>query len=314
MLVLCRVSALVCAVSLTSVVADIISDITGVETDEMSALQIKAEAFWKPILSAAEDVNMEKHLQLYADAEAVILGLPKENDYVRKALREALDHLKSADDVSFKQALASASVAKEKLDGPRDTTSIGFSFLTGGLSPKNFLKNALKRFIGGGRYPEKLVQHVQQRQADILPVLRGAADVSGNILSDCRLASKIGFDVRKYDIYNDGVPKTPKNADDVADRIIDAASETRSRFTRSITDLVNGITKDYEQKEENAGSTVTKASLHGLHAKIFAAQAQAKAKATVTASSNSIGVCIGCQKNGIGILLSSSATSQVVDL
>jgi len=32
---------------------------------------------------------------------------------------------------------------------------------------------------------------------------------------------------RKYDIYNKGVPKTPQAADDVADRIIDAAGETR---------------------------------------------------------------------------------------
>jgi len=254
------------------VAADIISDITTSSADEYRALEIKAESFWKPILSAAEDVNMEKHLQLYADTEAVIKGLPAENEYVRKTLREALDHLKKADDISFKQALNSARVAKEKLDGPFDTGSIGFSFMKGGHIG-SYMKSALKRFSGGGEYPEKLVEHVQRRQDDILPVLRGAADVTGNILSDCRLASKLSFDVRKYDIYNDNVPKTPQNADDIADRIVDAAGETRSRFTRSITDLVKGITKDFEEKQEDARVTVTKASLKGLHTMVAEAEA-----------------------------------------
>lgn len=272
--------------------ADIISDITSPETDEFSALQIKAEVFWKPILSAAEDVHMEKHLELYTDAEKVIEALPRENEYVRQTLREALDHLKRADDAAFKQSLSSARVAKEQLNAPFDTGGSGFSFLTGG---QNFLKSALKRFIGGGRYPEKLVEHVEKRQADILPVLRGAAGVTGSLLSDCRLASKKSFDVRKYDIYNKGVPKTPKIADDMADRIIDAAGETRGHFTKSITNLVKGITKDVEEKQEDPAVTVTKASLQGLHASIAKAEAKLPSK-------------------GKGILLSSSSASQLIDL
>lgn len=241
--------------------ADIISDITAPETDQSSALQLKAEIFWKPILSAGEDLNMEKHLEVYAEAEIVIKNLPAANEYVRQILREALDHLKRADDAAFQQALSSARLAREKLYAPVDGGS-SFSFLHGG---QNFLKSALKRFIGGGRYPERLVQHVEQRQADILPALRGAADVSGDILGECRLASKKGFDVRKYDIYNRGVPKTPQAADDMADKIIDAASETRRHFMRSITDLVNGITRDVEGQEEDPAVTVTKASLQTLH-------------------------------------------------
>jgi len=251
--------------------SDIISDITVSETDEFSALQIKAEVFWKPILNAAEDVKMEKHLELYADVEAGIKELPGENVYVRQTLQEALDHLKRADDTSFKQALASGRVAKEKLDAPSGTAGDSFSFLHGG---QNFLKAALRRFTGSGRYPEKLIEHVEQRQADILPVLRGAASVTGNILTDCRLASKKGFDVRKYDIYNKGVPKTPKTASDLADRIIDAAGETRHRFTSSITDLVKGITRDFEGQQESPAVTVTKASLQGLHESVAKAEAQ----------------------------------------
>jgi len=246
--------------------ADIISDITGNEGDEFSALQIKAELFWKPIKSAAEEVNMEKHLELHDDAEKVINDLPAENTYVRQVLREALDHLKRADDLAFKQALASSQLAKEKLDAPCDTNN-GFSFLSGGHFKVAF-KAALKHFVGGGRYSEKLVEHVEQRQADVLPVLRGGAGVTGNVLSDCRLASKKGFDVRKYDIYNRDVPKTPKVADDVADRIIDAAGETRRYFTKGIMDLVKGITRDVQEKQEDAAVTVTKASLQGFHSSI----------------------------------------------
>jgi len=270
-----RAVLLVLAPCVFPALADIISDITTSETDEFSALQVKAEIFWKPILKAAEDVKMEKHLQLYADAEIVIKDLPAVNDYVRQTLREALDHLKHADDVSFKQALVSANVAREKLDKPCDTSSDSFSFLHGG---QNFLKAALQRFIGGGRYPEKLVEHVEQRQADILPVLRGVADITGDILSDCRLASRKGFDVRKYDIYNRNVPKTPKTASDLADRIIEAAGETRHRFTSSITDLVKGITKDFQEKQEHPAVTMTKASLQGLHESVAKAEAQMPAK------------------------------------
>lgn len=270
-LTITRVALLALAAS--PVAADIISDITTSSADEFRALEVKAEAFWKPILSAAEDVKMEAHLKLYDDAEAVIKGLPAENEYVRKTLREALDHLKNADAVLFKQALNSARVAKEKLDGPCDISSVGLSFLNGGHIG-SYMKSALKRFSSGGEYSEKLVDHVQKRQDDILPVLRGAADVTGNILSDCRLASKLSFDIRKYDIYNDNVPKTPQNADDIADRIVDAASETRSRFTRSITDMVKGITKDFEEKHEDARVTVTKASLKGLHTMVAEAEAK----------------------------------------
>jgi len=288
MAVLCavQVAVLALAMSVQPLSADIISDITTSETDEFDALQIKVEMFWKPILSAAEDVQMEKHLVLYAHAEDVIKSLPAENKFARETLREALDHLKKADDASFKLALSSSQVATEKLDAPHDGSSSGFSFLTGG---QNFLQAALKRFIGGGQYSKKLLEHVQERQSDILPVLRGAAGATGNVLSDCRLASSKGFEVQKYDIYNDHVPKTPKIAKDLADRIIDAAGATRHRFMTSITDVVQGITKDEQEKHEDAAVTVTKASLRGLHRSVASAEAKISLKTSHVQFANLVG-------------------------
>jgi len=282
-----RIAVFLLATSMRPVVADIISDITTSDSDEFNALNIKAEMFWKPILAAAEDVKMEKHLALYAHAEDVIKSLPAENEYVRKTLRESLDHLKKADDASFKQAIASARVAKDKLETPRGSGAIGFSFLTGG-DRFSFLQTALKQFIGGSSYPEKLVEHVSERQADILPVLQGASGVAGNILSDSRLASSKGFDVMKYDIYNEGVPKTPKIAKDLADKIVDAAGETRHRFTKAITELANGIARDEQEKHEDASVTVTKASLRGLHVSVAKAEARISTKSSLLASAQII--------------------------
>jgi len=286
-----RATAVALAMSLQPVVADIISDITTSESDEYSALQVKAELFWKPIVSAAEDIQMERHFALYAHAEDVISSLPAENDYVHQTLRDALNHLKMADDASLNQALASSRLAQDQLDAPAGQGSSGFSFLTGGAIGSVW-KAALKRFVGGGSYPEKLMEHVGQRQDSILPVLRGAAGATGDVLSNCRLASKKSFDVRKYDIYNNGVPKTPQMAKDLADKIIEAAGHTRHQFTKSISDMVKGITRDEQEKHEDAAATVTKESLRGLHQSVAAAEAKIslsmKSQASILLSSSQL--------------------------
>mmetsp|Transcript_21284 Transcript_21284/g.37827 ORF Transcript_21284/g.37827 Transcript_21284/m.37827 type:complete len:299 (+) Transcript_21284:100-996(+) len=237
--------------------ADVISDLSTSEADEGRALEIKAEQFWKPLLLAAQDVKMEKHLALYKDVEHVIKELPTENDYVKQALSESLESLRNADSLLFKQALDSASIASSKLEIPTTSTG-GFSFLSGG---QDFLRRALRKLIDNGQYADQLAEHISDRQNDILPMLRGAAKISGNVLTDCRVASKKAFDVRKYDIYNRGVPKTPKEANAVAERLVDAAGETRSRFTKFITEAALSITRDVQGKQEPAAATVTKASL-----------------------------------------------------
>merc|ERR1719352_228538 len=149
-------------------------------------------------------------------------------------------------------------MAADKLSERPASGLSSFSFFTGG---QNFLRAALSKIMDGRGYSQRLVKHVEQRQGEILPLLRGAAESTGSLLSDCRLASKRSFDVRKYDIYNRGVAKTPKEANEVADRIIDAVKETRHLFTHSIIEAVNGITRDVQGQQEDASVTVTRASL-----------------------------------------------------
>lgn len=245
--------------SLSAVHADIISDITGSEADAEKALKIKAEQFWTPVLEAAESVHMEAHMALYDEATAALSELSSDHTYVREALQESLIRLRAADEAVFKQALLAKDVALEKLRlQPADSES--FSFLTGG---QNFLKAAVTRFVSGGsQYQPKLLRQVEQRQADVLPVLRGAADATGNVLQDCRLAAKRAFDLLKYDIYNRDVPKTPQRAKDVANRLVDASSETRRHFTKSIISAVNGITHDVLGRHDDASATVARDSVH----------------------------------------------------
>merc|ERR1719387_1714105 len=165
------------------------------------------------------------------------------------ALREALERLQRADKLVLAQAVRSSN------PGSPTPWDVAFSFLKGGQNP---LAQAVRRFVNGGQYSETLREQVKGRQADILPMLRDAASATGNVLEDCRLASKRSFDALKYDLYNKGVPKTPEEAKAVAYRIVDAAAQTRGRFTRYVTESVSSIARDVVGREEPAAATVTR--------------------------------------------------------
>jgi len=239
--------------------ADIISDLTTSSVDEKRALEIKAGQFWDGVLQASEDMNMEKHVSLYADAENVIASLPAENDYVRQALRESLTRLKRADETVLLQSVRTSQTASDSLASP--VTGDFFSFIKGG---QNFFAQAIKGFVDGGRYSEKLVRHVGERQGEILPVLQETKEITGNVLKDCRLASSRSFDALKYDIYNNDVPKTPENAKALSYRLVEAVGETRHKFMRFVTEAADSIARDTQEKEEPAATTVIKASLRSF--------------------------------------------------
>lgn len=243
--------------------ADIISDITTSSVDESRALEIKAETFWQSLLQATDEMKLEEHVVLYVDAERVIANLPTENKYVREALTEALMRLRRSDEMLLKEAAGSSQLAADALATPLTGGSF-YSFLTGG---QGFFAKAISGFVDNSKYPQRLRKQVQDRQANILPILKGASDITGNVLKDCRLASKRSFDALKYDIYNKGVPKTPQEAKDVAYRIVDAAGESRHRFTSFITEAANSITRDVQAQDENPATTVIRSSLQSFGTK-----------------------------------------------
>lgn len=243
--------------------SEIISDLVTSSTDGKRALEIKNQEFWQPMLDSAEDAKMTSayvHLSVYEEVEAAIRTLPAENTHVRDLLVDALARLKRADQKVFQQALESSEVASQQLmEGPGDAG--GFSFLSGG---QNYFVQAIREFVGFGRYGEQLGHQVRQRQAEVTPVLRGAAAVTGDVLKDCREGSKLSFDVLKYDIYTDGVAKTPEAVKAAAYKLVDAIGETRHQFMHGITDAANSIARDSREKDSDPAATVTRSLVQGL--------------------------------------------------
>ncbi|CAK0871813.1 unnamed protein product [Prorocentrum cordatum] len=230
---------------------EVISDLVSPSADARRARTIKAEAFWTPLLKAAEGTNLSGHLLLFEDAEGVIADLPAGE--VRDALAESLQRLQDADQLVLAQAAGSWQSAMDGLRSPE--AEAAFSFARGG---QDFLRNLVRRFVDGGDYPERLRADVGKRQGEVLPALRGAAASAGDVLTNTRLASKRAFDALKYNIYVSRTPKTPEAATDVANRLVDAAGETRKHFMSGITAMVNGITQDVQGQHDDAGATVAR--------------------------------------------------------
>mmetsp|Transcript_13214 Transcript_13214/g.30078 ORF Transcript_13214/g.30078 Transcript_13214/m.30078 type:complete len:276 (-) Transcript_13214:41-868(-) len=241
------------------IISDISDEVATTKADEDHALEIKTQQFWTSMFKTAEGMKMTEHVELYADAEAVIKSLSKECSYVHEALTEALTRLRRADETVLLQGFSSSSVAADALSAPTSSFRDVFSFIKG----SNSIAQAVRRFVNGGQYSERLVQHIQDRQEAILPVLSGAAQVTGNVLADCRLASKRSFDVLKYDIYNKDTPRTPQEAKDIANRLVDASSQTRRQFTRFITEAATSIARDVEEQHQSAAAVITQSSVSG---------------------------------------------------
>jgi len=241
------------------IISDISDEVATSKADENHALEIKTQQFWSSMFESAEGMKMVEHVELYADAEAVIKSLSDEHTYVHEALTDALTRLRRADETVLLQGVSSSSVAADALNTPASSFRDVFSFIKG----SNSIAQAVRRFVNGGQYSERLVQHIQDRQEAMLPVLTGAAEVTGNVLTDCRLASKRSFDVLKYDIYNKDVPRTPQEAKDIANRLVDASSQTRRQFTRFITEAATSIARDVEQQHQTAAAVITQSSVNG---------------------------------------------------
>lgn len=264
---------LVLFLTLGSATAEYLSDISISPLDESRARGIKKEQFWSAMLDRAEDSLALARLSFCDEADALISQLPKENEFVQSKLGEAVEHLRRANKQLIAQSQGTREVAEQKT---AEASAGGWSWgwskswnWNDGLSFKNFWKHAAAELQEGGAYAQALGRDVADRQAEALPVLRGAADRLGGVLQACRQTSRLSFDVLKYDIYHRGVPKTPAAAKDVADKLIAAQRETRSEFLALSVAPVQSLVRDDQGKSVGAAATVVQAELEGVGSKRF---------------------------------------------
>lgn len=246
---------------LGSTSAEIISDLTISTGDESQALTIKKDKFWTSVLEPTTGTHVAEHLLLAKEAKTLAENLPKEFEYVQGKLLEAAQRLRDANDALQSQSSTAQDVAEKKLN-EQPTSSWGLSFSwEHGLSYSNAFSHARNKFVGDGDYSSKVAKDVQDRQADIEPVLRGAASKLGNVLTNCRLVSSLSFDILKYDIYNKGVPKTTPEVKAMADRLIAAGRTTRQEFMGITMAPVHSLVDDTKSKTERPPATVVRAEM-----------------------------------------------------
>lgn len=266
MQVRCTLSGLMMVAAIMT--AEVLSDFAAASTDETRALELKADEFWGSILAAAKKANMAEHAQIYKDSEKALLELSgAPHAEVKRALTDAISHLRHADGLVLMQAIQSAKLASSELHKPVEgsphvAAQVAFSFSSGGQMQSIF-KERLRRFASVGTYPEHLVELVEQRQTEMLPLLQGELAITGDVLKDCHEAAQSSFEVLKYDNYRRlrGAPKTPTSAKAVANRIVKASKETRSRFTEFLMDTVWNVAHDALGKRNGTHAIVMKPSI-----------------------------------------------------
>lgn len=203
-------------------------------------LKVRKDGFWQALINATPR-QVPEQFCLCSRARNVVASIPEENHAVKSLLAECVDHLQSATNVLLAQSIRSIQIAEGNLSDP-------------GLCSSD-LPAMVQRLKGDDGYPKQLVLDMNCRQEKILPVLHETK--AGNVLEDCRLASRRGFDVLKYDIYNRGVPKTPANAKEMAQELIDAAGNTRRQFTSFVTELALGLASDARDASDHVATEST---------------------------------------------------------
>lgn len=224
------------------------------------ALATRAEKFWTTVLKAAESMDLNSYEDTMARALKSIEELPAENVEVKRLLKSSVERLQRTSQSLFLNAIAAGEAAGEKL-------SEGFLAKRGSEVGINSLGDvfgqAIRRFsatesgAGGTPFEDEAVRDVMERQGEVLPILQRTADISGDVLTDLRKAKNEAFDALKYDLYNKGVPKTPKFAEDVAYKLVDTAAGMRKKFLALTMDQVNAIARDFEGQHQSAAKVLT---------------------------------------------------------
>eukprot|EP00746_Dinoflagellata_sp_MGD_P002997 gnl/MRDRNA2_/MRDRNA2_105840_c0_seq1.p1 gnl/MRDRNA2_/MRDRNA2_105840_c0~~gnl/MRDRNA2_/MRDRNA2_105840_c0_seq1.p1 ORF type:complete len:266 (+),score=33.65 gnl/MRDRNA2_/MRDRNA2_105840_c0_seq1:58-855(+) len=182
--------------------------------------------FWHQAFRPAVVAHAPEHLRLCAEVASVAANLPPKNAVVRQMLTEAADHLRRANVALLVEATKN-SASKLHRSVP---STIGQS--------RDAFENAIQTFTAEGvmstedEVAQRLVDELSSElEAENKPAgLRGfvgANERPTDAVGECRQVSKLGFDVLKFDIRHDGVPKTPAAAQSLAKSLIAAAGETR---------------------------------------------------------------------------------------
>ena len=219
-------------VVLSLVAAEFITDLTLPEDFQERQLKKRHEQFWKVIEAA---VDMEDYVEAAEGLAACLDDVPDDAP-TKSTLEQSIRHLHAAALGAASQTGRAMNVAEAaRSSGPGQGPVQG---------PTDFFARLYKSFVAEdqGQFPDKFKGAVQERQQRVAQILKGS--VGSNVLQDTRLASKLAFDVLKYDIYNSKAPKTPEAAKEIANKVVDLHAKIRKSFLNPITTMANQIAND----------------------------------------------------------------------
>lgn len=219
------------AVVLTIVVAETYSDITLPEDFQERQLKKRHDSFWKVI---EESVDTEDYVSAAEGLAACLDDVPEEAP-TKPILEESIRHLHAAARGAAAQNGRAVDVAESEMTGGSQAAPKG---------PTEFFQRLYSSFIAEDQkdFPDKFRGQVQERQKRVGQILKGSVGMS--VLQDTRMASKLAFDVLKYDIYTPKAPKTPESAKEIANKVIDLHAKVRKSFLGVITTAANQLAND----------------------------------------------------------------------
>lgn len=220
--------------------------------------------FWHQAFRPAVVAQAPEQIRLCTEVEDAAAKLPSRNSVVQQMLKEAADHLRRANVALLAEATRnSASKLHRKLPstygeghGAFQTAVRSFAAMGAGSSndeAADRLAEELSRELEADKKPAGLRGFI------------GAQEQPTDAVGECRHVSKLGFEVLKYDIRHEGVPKTPAVAQSLAKNLIDAAAKTRRTWYQFMSH-VDGLSSPWGAGAHFLPSTPQPAKVEADHA------------------------------------------------
>lgn len=234
-----------CIIQVRSV--EVISDILGEEKwNAREGNGATEEIFWDKITNALRDTDYHKHDLVLGRAETAISELDDKNSHVRDLLKTATELLRKVHQI----------LAHNTLEGrdllPKEGFNVNINHIGHSVSNALFSLPSFNLHESSG-------DALRTKRYDNLAKILKVQDTS--VLSDLRLATKSCFDAVKYDIYNEGVPKSPKHLAPLAYELVDVSTEMRKSFLGRISKIANAITEDMTLSAKDASKIAVAASV-----------------------------------------------------